>query len=143
MNEFLEGNRELWDEWTEIHESSEFYGLEEFRAGGIRLRDYELEQVGDVHGKSLLHLQCHFGIDTLSWARLGATVTGADFSPKAIDLARRLAVGSRPAMRGSSSRTSTTSRSGWRERSTSCTRRAGCWAGSPTSAAGRASSHTS
>ena len=90
VNEFLEGNRALWDEWTDIHESSEFYRLEAFRAGGIRLRDYELEQVGDVHGKSLLHLQCHFGIDTLSWARLGATVTGADFSPKAIDLARRM-----------------------------------------------------
>lgn len=91
MNEFLETNRELWDEWTDIHESSAFYDLEEFRAGGIRLRDYELEQVGDVHGKSLLHLQCHFGIDTLSWARLGARVTGADFSPKAVALATRLA----------------------------------------------------
>ena len=65
--------------------------LEAFRAGGIRLHDYEREQVGDVEGKSLLHLQCHFGIDTLSWARLGADVTGADFSPKAIDLATRLA----------------------------------------------------
>jgi SAM-dependent methyltransferase len=91
VNEFLEGNRELWDEWTDIHESSDLYRLEEFRAGGIRLRDHELEQVGDVHGKSLLHLQCHFGIDTLSWARLGADVTGADFSPKAIALAMRLA----------------------------------------------------
>ncbi|MEO8422779.1 MAG: methyltransferase [Actinomycetota bacterium] len=91
MNEFLESNRELWDEWTDIHESSDFYRLEEFRADGIRLRDYELEQVGDVHGKSLLHVQCHFGIDTLSWARLGANVTGADFSPKAIALATRLA----------------------------------------------------
>ena len=48
--------------------------------------------VGDVAGRSLLHLQCHFGIDTLSWARLGARVTGADFSPAAIDLARSLAV---------------------------------------------------
>ena len=58
---------------------------------GSGSRDYELEQVGDVQGKTLLHLQCHFGIDTLSWARLGATVTGADFSPKAIELATRLA----------------------------------------------------
>jgi 2-polyprenyl-3-methyl-5-hydroxy-6-metoxy-1,4-benzoquinol methylase len=91
VNEFLEADRALWDEWTGIHESSEFYRVEAFRAGGIRLRDYELEQVGDVQGKSLLHLQCHFGIDTLSWARLGATVTGADLSPNAIDLARRLA----------------------------------------------------
>jgi SAM-dependent methyltransferase len=91
VDEYLESNRELWDEWTDIHESSDFYRLEGFRAGGIRLREHELEQVGDVHGKTLLHLQCHFGIDTLSWARLGASVTGADFSPKAIALATRLA----------------------------------------------------
>jgi SAM-dependent methyltransferase len=91
VNEFLEGNRELWDEWTDIHETSAFYDLEAFRAGGIRLRDYEREQVGGVQGKTLLHLQCHFGIDTLSWARLGARVTGADFSPKAVALATRLA----------------------------------------------------
>lgn len=63
MTEFLEGNRELWDEWTGIHESSDLYRLEEFHAGGIRLRDHELEQVGDVRGKTLLHLQCHFGIE--------------------------------------------------------------------------------
>ena len=91
MDEFLGSNRELWDEWTGIHESSDFYQLEAFREGGIRLRDYEIEQVGDVRGKTLLHLQCHFGIDTLSWARLGATVTGLDFSPKAIHLATSLA----------------------------------------------------
>ena len=91
MDEFLGSNRELWDEWTEVHESSEFYDLRSFRDGGVRLRDYEIEQVGDVQGKTLLHLQCHLGIDSLSWARLGATVTGADFSPKAIDLATHLA----------------------------------------------------
>jgi SAM-dependent methyltransferase len=91
MDGFLEGNRELWDEWTGIHESSAFYDLRGFREGGIRLRDYEIEHVGDVDGRTLLHLQCHFGIDTLSWARLGAIVTGADFSPKAIELATSLA----------------------------------------------------
>ena len=57
----------------------------------MRLRPYEIELVGEVEGRSLLHLQCHFGIDTLSWARLGARVTGADFSPAAIELARSLA----------------------------------------------------
>jgi SAM-dependent methyltransferase len=51
----------------------------------------EREELGDVSGRSLLHLQCHFGLDTLSWARLGARVTGVDFSPQAIDLARSLA----------------------------------------------------
>ena len=84
-------NEALWDAWTAVHASGDFYDLESFRAGGVRLRSYEIEMVGDVTGKSLLHLQCHFGIDTLSWARLGARVTGADFSPAAIELARQLA----------------------------------------------------
>ena len=86
-----EANRSLWEVWTAIHADGEFYDLAGFRQGGIRLRDEEIEAVGDVRGKTLLHLQCHFGIDTLSWARLGATVTGADFSPAAIGLARELA----------------------------------------------------
>jgi len=84
-------NEALWDAWTDIHEGSAFYDLEGFREGGIRLRDEEVAAVGDVRGKTLLHLQCHFGIDTLSWARLGATVTGADFSQRAVELAQRLA----------------------------------------------------
>ena len=88
---YLEANRALWDEWTPIHEASKFYDLPSFKAGGVRLRDYELEEVGDVAGKDLLHLQCHFGIDTLSWARMGARPTGVDFSAKAIELARSLA----------------------------------------------------
>jgi len=91
MNEFVEANRVLWEELTPIHERSAFYDLEGFRNGGIRIADHEREEVGDVQGQSLLHLQCHFGIDTLSWARLGARVTGVDFSPKAVELARSLA----------------------------------------------------
>jgi 2-polyprenyl-3-methyl-5-hydroxy-6-metoxy-1,4-benzoquinol methylase len=91
MDDYLAANRALWDEWTAIHQSSSFYDLEGFKRGGSRLRDYEVDEVGDVTGKSLLHLQCHFGIDTLSWARLGARVTGADFSQRAIQLARSLA----------------------------------------------------
>ena len=87
----IEANRSLWEVWTRIHAAGEFYDLEGFKSGGVRIRPYEIEMIGDVSGRSLLHLQCHFGIDTLSWARLGATVTGADFSPKAIDLATRLA----------------------------------------------------
>ena len=89
---FLAENQGLWDEWTAIHETSAFYDLDGFRRGGIRIRPYELEDIGSVVDQSLLHLQCHFGIDTLSFARLGARVTGADFSPAAIDLAGRLAV---------------------------------------------------
>jgi SAM-dependent methyltransferase len=90
----VRANNELWDEWTQIHEHSEFYDLDGFRSGErrpIRLADYEIAEIGDVRGLSLLHLQCHFGIDTLSWARLGATVTGADFSQAAVDLATRTA----------------------------------------------------
>lgn len=85
-------NQALWEAWTALHAAGEHYDLEGFRAGGIRLRPEEIAAIGDVTGRSLLHLQCHFGIDTLSWARLGARVTGADFSPAAIRLARELAL---------------------------------------------------
>jgi len=88
---YIAANRAVWDEWTAIHETSAFYDLDAFRQGGVRLRPYEIEEIGPVEGQTLLHLQCHFGIDTLSWARLGARVTGADFSPVAIELASRLA----------------------------------------------------
>jgi 2-polyprenyl-3-methyl-5-hydroxy-6-metoxy-1,4-benzoquinol methylase len=84
-------NQRLWDAWTAVHAQGEFYDLAGFRKGGVRLRDEEVEAIGDVHGRTLLHLQCHFGIDTLSWARLGALVTGVDFSPAAIRLAREIA----------------------------------------------------
>ncbi len=88
---FLAANQELWDEWTAVHETSTFYDLDGFRAGGVRIKPYEIEEIGPVDGLTVLHLQCHFGIDTLSWARLGARVTGADFSPAAVALAQRLA----------------------------------------------------
>jgi SAM-dependent methyltransferase len=89
----IEENRRLWDAWTKIHLPSTFYDVESFVDGRnpIRIDDYERDEVGDVSGRSLLHLQCHFGLDTLSWARLGARVTGADLSPEAIDAARALA----------------------------------------------------
>ena len=91
MNEFLKANKDLWDAWTECHETSKFYDVEGFRGGNCTLQQIEREELGDVSSKSLLHLQCHFGLDTLSWARLGAKVVGIDFSPKAIGLARALA----------------------------------------------------
>jgi SAM-dependent methyltransferase len=90
MREELALNRDHWDESTTIHTAGNVYGIDDFKAGRCRLHRIEVEQVGDVSGKSLLHLQCHFGIDTLSWARRGAKVTGIDFSPKAIEAARRL-----------------------------------------------------
>ncbi len=90
MDEYLKKNKELWNELTAIHAGSEFYDVDGFKRGKCSLSSIELEELGDVSGKSLLHLQCHFGLDTLSWARLGARVTGVDFSDKAIDLARSL-----------------------------------------------------
>jgi SAM-dependent methyltransferase len=94
VDDALRSNRDVWDAWTKIHVTSSFYDVASFRTGGarpIRLADYEIEEVGSVEGRSLLHLQCHFGLDTLSWARLGATVTGVDFSQEAIGEARKLA----------------------------------------------------
>ncbi len=93
MDEALRSNRRLWDAWTNIHVASDFYDVASFRNGErpIRIADYEREEVGSVEGRTLLHLQCHFGLDTLSWARLGATVTGIDFSEAAIAAARDLA----------------------------------------------------
>ena len=84
-------NNALWDEWTRIHETSAFYDLEDFKRAGIRLKTYELDEIGPVDGLDVLHVQCHFGLDTLSFARLGAHVTGADFSAAAVSLARRVA----------------------------------------------------
>lgn len=89
--EWFEMNRASWDARTPVHLASSFYDLASFRAGATSLKPIELEQVGDVRGKTLLHLQCHFGQDTLSWARLGARVTGLDLSDKAIEAARALA----------------------------------------------------
>ena len=91
MSDFIAVNRALWDGWARLHADSRFYDVDAFRAGASTLNALELEQVGDVTGRSLLHLQCHFGLDTLSWARRGAHVTGVDFSQTAIDMARTLA----------------------------------------------------
>ena len=92
MDPFRETNRALWDELTDIHVRSDFYAVEEFKGSDApRLDAFEIEEMGNVSGKTLLHLQCHFGQDALSWARLGAEVTGVDFSPKAIEAAQALA----------------------------------------------------
>jgi SAM-dependent methyltransferase len=85
-------NRANWDERVPIHMASDFYDLAAFRAGKEALRDFELAEVGEVGGRSLLHLQCHIGVDTLSWARRGAArVVGLDFSGAAVETARSLA----------------------------------------------------
>ncbi|MFX1371849.1 MAG: class I SAM-dependent methyltransferase [Promethearchaeota archaeon] len=89
-DKFFKKNLKRWNELVEINAKSKFYDLEGFKSGKISLLSIELKELGDVKGKSLLHLQCHFGMDTLSWARLGAEVTGIDFSDKAINLAKNL-----------------------------------------------------
>ncbi|MFX1310248.1 MAG: class I SAM-dependent methyltransferase [Promethearchaeota archaeon] len=86
----FETNLKRWNELVGINVKSKWYDLEGFKSGNTSLLSIELEELGDVNGKSLLHLQSHFGMDTLSWARLGAIVTGVDFSDKAIALAREL-----------------------------------------------------
>lgn len=90
MDHYRKTNRSLWDGWAEINSRAASYRTDDFRKGKNKLHAIELEEVGDVHGKTLLHLQCHFGLDTLSWARLGAEVTGVDFSPKGIAIAKSL-----------------------------------------------------
>jgi SAM-dependent methyltransferase len=91
MDPYLAANQALWDMWTSYHVTSPFYDVPGFKAGRDSLDPITLAGPGDVRGKSLLHLQCHFGLDTLSWARRGATVTGVDFSERAITAARALA----------------------------------------------------
>jgi 2-polyprenyl-3-methyl-5-hydroxy-6-metoxy-1,4-benzoquinol methylase len=91
LDRYTQANRELWNDWADIHVGSRFYDVEGFKAGACALRPLEVDELGDVTGKSLLHLQCHFGLDTLSWARRGARVTGIDLSDHAIDAARALA----------------------------------------------------
>ena len=92
MEDYLKANQERWNQLTLEHETSPFYDLAGFKAGNDRLRSIELSELGDVAEKTLLHLQCHFGLDTLAWARRGAIVTGVDFAQKAITLARSLSV---------------------------------------------------
>jgi len=84
-------NRASWNARTPVHLASSFYDLEGWKRGACSLKPIEVEEVGDVRGLHLLHLQCHFGQDTLSWARRGANVVGLDFSDAAIDAARGLA----------------------------------------------------
>ncbi|ACU76554.1 Methyltransferase type 12 [Catenulispora acidiphila DSM 44928] len=88
---WLEYNRANWDERVPIHVDGTFYDLAGFVAGRETLEAFELAEVGDVHGKSLLHLQSHIGTETLGWARHGAVVTGLDFSGAAMEAAAALA----------------------------------------------------
>ena len=91
MENYIKINRHSWNNKVAIHLESEFYDNESFLKGRSSLNDIELDLLGDIKGKSILHLQCHFGQDTISLARSGAKVTGVDFSEEAIAAAKEMA----------------------------------------------------
>lgn len=88
---YIQINKQSWNNRVASHLTSDFYDVQGFLKGKSSLNDIELQLLGDVKGKSILHLQCHFGQDTISLARLGARLTGIDLSDKAIDSANQLA----------------------------------------------------
>lgn len=90
FDRYFEANKVGWNKRTGVHKNSSFYDVSSFKAGKSSLMPIELEEMGEVRGKSLLHLQCHFGMDTFSWAREGAQVTGIDISDEAIEYAKQL-----------------------------------------------------
>lgn len=90
LTNYFETNKATWNKKVAIHAQSNMYNMTAFKAGKTSLMPYELKALGNVKNKSLLHLQCHFGQDTLSWERLGAQCTGIDLSDKAVTLAKQL-----------------------------------------------------
>jgi 2-polyprenyl-3-methyl-5-hydroxy-6-metoxy-1,4-benzoquinol methylase len=90
---YFEANRRHWNEVARLHPGTDFYRfyLDRIRTGGTSLHQFEIDEVGDVAGKSLLHVQSHIGTETLSWARRGARVTAVDFSPDALAHVTKLA----------------------------------------------------
>lgn len=86
----FETNRNTWNSKVSVHSKSEFYDIEKFKQGKSSLNEYEMKALGNISGKSILHLQCHFGQDTLSLARMGAVCTGIDISDEGIKLAKQL-----------------------------------------------------
>ncbi len=88
---YLDVNKSLWNKRTEIHLKSDFYNLDDFIKGKNSLNQIELDLLGNIQNKSILHLQCHFGQDSISLAHMGADVTGVDFSEKAIKAGEELA----------------------------------------------------
>lgn len=92
FNSYIDINRKFWDEATPYHVNSPFYSLDNSKKSFRSLNEIELNLLGDVSGKEILHLQCHFGQDSLSLQQMGASVTGVDFSPVAIEAAREKAM---------------------------------------------------
>jgi SAM-dependent methyltransferase len=97
LDDYLKANLASWDEAVGLHVGSELYDVTGFKAGKTSLSEIELGELGPLvgEGTTLLHLQCHFGLDTLSWARRGAVVTGVDFSGEGIRMAGEVGLSSR------------------------------------------------
>ena len=89
--DYINTNKASWNNKTDHHINSEFYDMDNFLKGKNSLNDIELKLLGDVSGKTILHLQCHFGQDSISLARMGAVVTGVDLSDKAISKGTEIA----------------------------------------------------
>jgi len=89
--DYIAINKKSWNERVDTHIASAFYDLEGFINGNTSLNDIELKLLGDIKGKEVLHLQCHFGQDSISLSRMGGKVTGVDLSDKSISKARELA----------------------------------------------------
>lgn len=90
--DYIQKNKAAWNSRTDHHIHSAFYGLDKFLEGANSLNEIELNLLGNIAGKKILHLQCHFGQDSISLGRMGASVTGVDLSDNAIGKARELAV---------------------------------------------------
>lgn len=88
--DYIDINRSAWDARIETHLQSNFYDLGCFKQGKNSIPDLDKSLLGNVRGKKVLHLQCHFGMDTISLARMGAEATGIDFSEIGIKAAKTL-----------------------------------------------------
>jgi SAM-dependent methyltransferase len=93
MDDYRAINHANWESRVDHHAASEEYGLDRYRNPDhlSSIVRFDLPRLGSIDGLDVVHLQCHIGTDTLSLARLGARVTGLDFSESAIEAARRLA----------------------------------------------------
>ncbi|MES2747269.1 MAG: class I SAM-dependent methyltransferase [Bacteroidota bacterium] len=90
-SDYISINKQTWNDKTDVHIASEFYDVAGFMSGKSTLNAIELELLGDVSNKKILHLQCHFGQDTMTFSRMGAKATGVDLSDKAVERAREFA----------------------------------------------------
>lgn len=90
MRDYSKINKKWWNDVVPIHARSKLYNLSGFKKGKTSLQPIEIKELGNVKNKTMLHLLCHFGMDSLSFARKGAKVTGVDLSDKAIEFAKQL-----------------------------------------------------